>query len=341
MPDCADIFPDRLLQQRMPLREAPLERRGRAQARRDRSQPAQVAGGTTEGQALFQHPDGVLQVPLGEVQEAEADVDNDRCTPSAFQGGEAERLLPVASALRKGPERTQGPRQPRPGTDPPACGGRARLPVRGLHALLQQLGRPAEVADRIVYRPQVRGCLHLQGMVAERDREIEGLLARCYGVVVVARYRECIGPLGQHPSQPGPVVEHAGQGLGLAQKGAAPPMLSQLGQRASQREAEIDGQPPGVAVLGQVREGLEGLLEVDSRLAERGAIPGPGADLLAVGHGLTPHLRTHGMVSQALDMVGQAVASERFPGPRQCAYGAPAVAPGADCDTPPRGSGRA
>ena len=64
----ADTFADRLLQQRAPLREAPLERRGIAQARRDRSQPVPVAGGTTEGQALLQHPDGVLQVPLGEVQ---------------------------------------------------------------------------------------------------------------------------------------------------------------------------------------------------------------------------------------------------------------------------------
>ena len=64
----ADTFADRLLQQRAPLREAPLERIGIAQARRDRSQPVPVAGGTTEGQALLEHPDGVLQVPLGEVQ---------------------------------------------------------------------------------------------------------------------------------------------------------------------------------------------------------------------------------------------------------------------------------
>ena len=114
----ADIFADRLLQQRAPLREAPLERRGIAQARHDLSQPGPVAGGTTEGQALLQHPDGVLQVPLGEVQEAEAAVGNDRCGPSAFQRGEAERLLPVAPALGEGPERAQGPRQPRPGLDP-------------------------------------------------------------------------------------------------------------------------------------------------------------------------------------------------------------------------------
>src|SRR5438128_269236 len=64
---CADIFADCLLQQRTPLREAPLERRGRAQVRQDPSQPVPFAGGTTEGQALLQHLDSVLQIPLGEV----------------------------------------------------------------------------------------------------------------------------------------------------------------------------------------------------------------------------------------------------------------------------------
>ena len=63
----AETLADRLLQQRTPLREAPLQRRGIAQVRRDRLQPEPVAGGTTEGQALVEHPDGVLQVPLGEV----------------------------------------------------------------------------------------------------------------------------------------------------------------------------------------------------------------------------------------------------------------------------------
>src|SRR2546428_13345013 len=63
----ADMFADRLLQQRVPLREAPLERIGIAQARRGASQNVLVARGTTEGQALFQHSDSVLQVSLGKV----------------------------------------------------------------------------------------------------------------------------------------------------------------------------------------------------------------------------------------------------------------------------------
>ena len=120
---------------------------------------------------------------------------NDRCVPSAFQRGEAERLLPVAPALSEGPERAQGPRQPRPGLDPHVCTGRTRRPVRSLHVPPQQLGRPAEVAEGIVYLPQVIGGLPLQGAVAERGREFEGLLARRDGAVGVSRQPECRGHL--------------------------------------------------------------------------------------------------------------------------------------------------
>ena len=105
------------------------------------------------------------------------------------------------------------------------------------------------------------GCFHLQGAVAERGRQFEGLPARRHGALEVSRYPEYLGHPGQHPYQPGPIVERPGQGLGLAQQGEAPPMLSQCGQRAIQSEAELDGQHPGVAGLGPVREGLEGLLE--------------------------------------------------------------------------------
>src|SRR2546428_214734 len=52
-------------------------------------------------------------------------------------------------------------------------------------------------------------------------------------------------------------------------------MLSQCAQRAIHSEAQIDGQLPGVAVLRQVREGLEGLVEEGQRLAECGAVVGP------------------------------------------------------------------
>ena len=64
-------------------------------------------------------------------------------------------------------------------------------------------------------------------------------------------------------------------------------------------ETELDSQPPGIAVLGQVCEDLESLLEGSHRLAERGTVVAPGASLLAVGDGFVPHLAPQGMVRQA------------------------------------------
>src|SRR5262245_38714511 len=116
---------------------------------------------------------------------AEVTVGNDRCGPSAFQRDKAERLLPVAPALGEGPERAQGIRQPRLGTDPHVCTEPARFPVCRLYVPPPQLGRPAEVADGRVCLSQGLGCLQLQGAIAELAREREGLPARRYSAFVV------------------------------------------------------------------------------------------------------------------------------------------------------------
>ena len=97
-------------------------------------------------------------------------------------------------------------------------------------------------------------CLCLHGALAEFGRQLDGLPACRNGAVEVPREPEDSGHLGQHPSQSNPVVKRSSQGLGLAQQGEVPPILSQSEQRASQREAELDGQHPGIAVLGQVRQ---------------------------------------------------------------------------------------
>jgi hypothetical protein len=85
-------------------------------------------------------------------------------------------------------------------------------------------------------------------------------------------------------------------------------------QRVCQREPELDGQHPGVAVLGQVQEGLEGLLEGGHGLAEGGAVVGPGTSLPAVGHGLLPHLTPQSMVGEPLDLFAELVGIERLDG---------------------------
>jgi hypothetical protein len=156
--------------------------------------------------------------------------------------------------------------------------------------------------------------LRLHSAIAELGRQIEGLPACRNGTVEISREPEYSGHLGEYPSQSNPIVKLSSQGLGLAQQGEVPPIFSQSEQRASQCEADLDGQHPGIAVLGQVRQGLEGLLEGGHRLTECGAVKGPGAGLLAVGHGLVPHLAPQGMVRQAFDLLCRPLGSERLKG---------------------------
>jgi hypothetical protein len=158
------------------------------------------------------------------------------------------------------------------------------------------------------------GGLGLQGVLAEFDCECEGLSTRRNGAVGVPRDPAYKGHPGQHQSQPAPVVARPGQRLGLAQQGEAPPILSECGQRDAQREAELDGLSPGVAGLRQVLESLEGLLKGGHGLAEGGAVPGPGASVVAVGHGFVPHLAPEGVVGQPVDLLGHPLPGERLHG---------------------------
>ena len=338
----ADTFADRLLQQRAPLREAPLERIGIAQARRDRVANRSGCRRHDRGPGPGSNTRmACSRSPWARYRSPRPAVGNDRCVPSACQRGEAERLLPVAPALGEGPERAQGPRQPRPGPDPQVCPGRARLPVRRLHVPPQQLGRPAEVADGIVCLPQVMGCLHLQGAVAERGRELEGLLARRHGAVGVSRYPEYMGHPGQHPSQPGPIVERPGQGLGLAQQGEAPPMLSQC---ASARLPTRGGARWPAPWCRRARAGARGpggpaRRRPPPRGTRRGRRPWRRPAGSRSRPCPTPRPAGHGAPG-----VRPARPPARAPaprGPRQGARAAPAAAPAGGCRRPPRASGHA
>jgi hypothetical protein len=145
--------------------------------------------------------------------------------------------------------------------------------------------------------------LRLQGVLAGLGRQLDGLPARRNGAVEVSREPEDSGHLGQHLSQSNPIIKRSSQGLGLDQQGEVPSILSQSEQRASQREAELDSQYPRIAVFGQVRQGLESLLEGSHGLTERGTVVGPGTGLLAAGHRFVPHLAPQSMVCQAFDLV--------------------------------------
>lgn len=156
-----DIFSERLFQQRIPLHDVPLKRRGITQTRREPGHHGSVPRVPTEGQPLLQSQAGRRQVALGEMEKAQVGVGNNRRDPSPDQCGEAHGLLSVAPAFAEGSEGAQGPRQPRPGLDPHGGAEPVRLLVCHLYVLPQQRGRPPEVADGIVDLPQVMGCVHL------------------------------------------------------------------------------------------------------------------------------------------------------------------------------------
>ena len=122
---------------------------------------------------------------------------------------------------------------------------------------------------------EASGGFPLDGAVAERGRQREKApaCARRQGGGEVAHGVEDKGHPDQHPSQPDPIVAPSRQGSRLDQEGPMPPMLTQFGQMESQREAKVDGQHRGVAVLGQVRQGLEALLAGGHRLAEGARSP--------------------------------------------------------------------
>ena len=302
------------------------------------SQVEPVAGGTTEGQALLQHLDGGLQVPLGEVQLAETTVGNDRCVPSAFPRGEAERLLPVAPALGEGPECAQGPRQPRPGLDPHVCTGRARLPgpppPRSTAA-----ARPPGRSRRWHSRPAPGNRMLAP---ARRDRRAR---PRARGPAGPPQWRRRGLPCScvHGPSLASTRPSRARSSSARARASASPNRARRrpysprwLSEPPNARRRSMASHP-GVAVLGQVREGLEGLLEGGHRLAERGAVVGPGAGLLASRSRPCPTPRPAGHGGPAGRPARPPGPRRALPGPRRCGHAAPAADPGANSHRPPAG----
>src|SRR5262245_22053085 len=89
-------------------------------------------------------------------------------------------------------------------------------------------------------------------------------------------------------------------------------MLPEDRARTTQVNPQIDGLLMQRAVLRQMRKSRQGLFVTPHGFTRRRALHGLRAGLPAVHQRLVPHLSADGMVGQALDVVGQAVASEPF-----------------------------
>ena len=137
----------------------------------------------------------------------------------------------MAPALGEGPERPQGPRQPRLGLRAARLYWACQTPWPRLHVPLAA-ARPPGRSRRWHNMPSPGDRMLAPARRYRRARpRARGPARPPQWRRRVSRLPEYIGHPGQHPSQPGPIVERPGQGLGLAQQGEAPPMLSQCGQR--------------------------------------------------------------------------------------------------------------
>src|SRR2546427_12790532 len=91
-------------------------------------------------------------------------------------------------------------------------------------------------------------------------------------------------------------------------------MLPEDTAGTTQVKPEIDGLLMERALRRQMRQGRQGLFVTPHGFAGRRALHGLGPRLPAIPEGLVPPLAAHGMVGQALDLVGEAVTGERFQG---------------------------
>jgi hypothetical protein len=104
------------------------------------------------------------------------------------------------------------------------------------------------------------------------------------------------------------------EGLGLAQQGQDAPIVTQRPERRAQGDAEIDGLLACVALLRQMREGTERLLEGPHGLTVGRSCHGFLSRLPTVYQGLGPHLAPEGMVGQPFHLLGHLVSGKCLQG---------------------------
>ena len=240
---------------------------------------------------------------MAEGQETEAAEANDQAYPGCA----------TASAMRSPPPRGAGPRRTRrarhstrPGQPREFTAGgsasdrnaRVPYPVERRHGLPEAVdARPKSPWHGRLCRGIV--CLRVQDDISAGRGEREGPWAAAMALFIRAHERSMDGHKSEHPSQPAPGRRTPRRGPRPRPDNARTPPYS--AKRSARRYAKRGGDrwpAPLCRRLGQVREGLEGLLEGGHRLADARAVEGPGAGLLAVGHGLVPHLAPQSMVRQ-------------------------------------------
>src|SRR2546425_5127135 len=110
---------------------------------------------------------------------------------------------------------------------------------------------------------------------------------------------------GGNPSQPTLIADPLGEHLGLAKVVEDSRELSEGSERIAKVQPEIKPELHGFAILGEMREGSERLLEARDRFPVSRACGSLRPGLTKVGDSLVPDLAPEGMVGEAIDLLGQ------------------------------------
>src|SRR6185369_2155280 len=140
---------------------------------------------------------------------------------------------------------------------------------------------------------RIRG--HLDGQVRQNLADRERLLAKPYRLLVFLGEDTLNHHVDRHPGEPPPVPQPRGEHLGAAQVLLHPLPVRERNQRGPEIEPEVDGELGDVALLRDMAERLERLLEVGDRLTVRGAAHRPESRLAEIADCLLPHLAVQGM----------------------------------------------
>ena len=258
--------------------------------------------------AAFEHGNGLGQVPLAQGQPANTAVR--LATAEGVIDGlvKLERLIPQGEALGKRAQLGQASDQPAPGEyreQEPLKPLIAQLAGERGHVPLQDVDGLSIVAQGVVHLAEVEVRPRLERQFPKRHGNGVGALAGRQGAVIVAPYPEIVDHVDGGPPQAALVAQGLGEAFRVAQIVEEQPEFSERHQGLLQVKPEIDGLCQRVAVLGEVMQGHQRLLEGGHRLAVGRARQRPGPGLPAVGHGLVPHLAPEGMVRQPVDLLGE------------------------------------
>jgi hypothetical protein len=258
-------------EQRHGFSDVPSQGVHRTQGRSRQGEKGREVRVLTDAHGLFEQGEGLRQVALAEGQQADPPRGKHQAARVLNRLGNAEPFFPEGPALG---EQTQlGMTRGESGTG--LHGGQEGLPeallaprpVEGRQSLPDAVNRPTIVALDMVGSTELLVRQRLQDNIPTNHGEHEGTLGGGDGLVIRAHEAERGRHMDRDLSQPTRVIEGCSKGLGLPQSRQDTPRVTRRKECRMQGKPEVAGLLTRGALLRQMREGTQRLLDVPHGLA--------------------------------------------------------------------------